>query len=93
MKTSKALSTFDRIGVAVVALLGTCLGWGITIANDIALTPTLAFIFPGSAIGFAASKIVGRNIAGIVSGAANGVIYGLLLYGWNRIANRISGRA
>jgi hypothetical protein len=86
MKSSTTLSTFDRIGVAVVALLGTCLGWGISTANDIVLTPTLAVLFPGSVVGFAVLKFVGRNIAGIVSGVANGGIYGLVLYGWNRIA-------
>jgi hypothetical protein len=46
MKSSTALSTFDRIGVAVVALLGTCLGWEITTATDIVLTPTLVLFLP-----------------------------------------------
>ena len=92
MKASPPLSTFDRIGVAVVALLGTCLGFGIATVNDIAFTPTLALIFPGSVLGFAVSKFVCRNVAGIVSGVTNGAIHGLLLYGWNRLANRIPRR-
>jgi hypothetical protein len=91
MKPSPPLSTFDRIGVAVVAPLGACLGWEISTANDIVLTPTLALFFPGPVVGFALSRFAGRNIVGIVSGVANGAIYGLVLYGWNRIANRISG--
>lgn len=91
MKSSPPLSTFDRIGVAVVAFLGTCLGWKISTANDIVFTLVLAVIFPGAVVGFAVLKFVGGNIVGIVS-VANGAIYGLVLYGWNRIANRISGR-
>jgi hypothetical protein len=87
MKTSPPLSTFDRIGVAVVALLGTCLGWEIATASDIHFTPMLAVIFPGALVGFAVSKFVGYTVAVIVSGLANGAIYGLLLYGWNRLAN------
>jgi hypothetical protein len=53
----------------------------------------LAVIFPGAVVGFAVAKLVGYTVAVIVSGLANGAIYGLLLYGWNRIANRISRRA
>jgi hypothetical protein len=81
MKTSPPLGTFDRIGVAVVALLGAGLGWGIATANDIVLTPMLALVFPGSVLGFAVSKSVGQNIVGIASGVANGAIYGLVWYG------------
>jgi hypothetical protein len=87
---NKKLSTFDQIGVAVVALLGTCVGWEISTASDIHFTPILARIVPGSALGFAVSKFAGRNIVEIVSGVSNGVIYGLVLCRWNRIANRVS---
>jgi hypothetical protein len=91
MKTSPPLNVFDRIGVAVVALLGICLGFGIATANDIHFNPMLAVIYPGSVVGLVASKFVGRNVAVIVSGLANGVIYGTVMYGWNRVANTISG--
>lgn len=92
MGTSTQLSAFDRIGVAVVAFLGTLLGWEISNATDIVLAPTLAVVFPGFAIGVAVSKIVSHNILEMVSGLSNGVIYGLLLYEWDRVANRISRR-
>jgi hypothetical protein len=92
METSTQLSAFDWIGVAVVALLGTCLGWEISTAKDIVLTPTLAVVFPGFAIGAAVSKIVGHNIVEVVSGLSNGAVYGLLLHEWNRVASRISRR-
>jgi hypothetical protein len=94
MKTSATLSTFDRIGVAVVALLGTCLGseraLEISTAHNVSFTPVLAVIFPGAVIGFAISTFVGLTVTVIVSGLANGVIYGFLMYGWNRLANRLS---
>ena len=89
MKISPPLNTFDRIGVAVVACFGACLGWEISTADDIILTPTLALIFPGFEVGTAALKFVGRNIVGIVFGVANGGIYGLVLYCWNQLASRI----
>jgi hypothetical protein len=91
-KNSDVLSTFDRIGVVVVALVGACLGWGIATASDIRFTPMLAVFLPGCAVGFVVSKFVGLKVAVIVSGVANGAIYGLVLYGWNRLANAISGR-
>ena len=90
MKTSATLSRFDRIGVAVVALLGASLGWGIATASDIPFTPMLVLLVPGLAVGLAVVKFAGFKVAVIASGVANGVIYGLLLYGWNRLANRIS---
>jgi hypothetical protein len=93
MKTSPPLSTFDRIGVAVVSLFGTCLGWEIATTSDIHFTLMLAVIFPGTVIGFTVAKLVGLKVAVIVSGVANGAIYGLLMYGWNRLANRLSRRA
>jgi hypothetical protein len=92
MKSSPPPSTSDRIGVAVVALLGICLGWEIVTTSDITFTPMLAVIFPGAVVGFAVAKFVGFNVAVIVSGVANGAIYGLLMYGWNRLANAVSGR-
>ena len=93
MKTS--LSTFDRIGVVVVALLGTCLGLeglNMATANDSFGLPAVAVILPGAVIGFLILKFVGFAVAVIVSGVSNGVIYGVFMYGWNRLANRISGR-
>jgi hypothetical protein len=92
MKTSTQLSTLDRIGVAFVALIGTCLGWGIGTASDIHFTPTQGVIFPGAVVGFAMANFVGYTVAVIISGLANGAIYGLVLCGWHRIANRISRR-
>src|SRR5580700_7576871 len=68
LKTSARLSTFDRIGVAVVAFLGACLGcsaWETANANDMSFPPAVAVILPGAVIGFAAAKFVGRNIVGI----------------------------
>jgi hypothetical protein len=95
MKTSPPLSTFDRIGVAVVALPGSCLGWeglAIATANDVSSPPSITVILPGALIGFVMAHFVGIKVAGIASAVPNGAIYGLLMYGWNRFASRISVR-
>jgi len=83
------LTTFDRIGVAVVALLGAGIGLFLATANDVVLTPMLFVVFPGAAIGLAVSKLAGRSVGVIISGIANGGIYGALLYSCHRLANAV----
>jgi hypothetical protein len=53
------LSTFDRIGLVVVTLLGTCIGLEIGFASDIRLTPMLALLFPGPLIAPGIARILG----------------------------------
>jgi hypothetical protein len=54
--TPKAkLSAFDRLGIVVVVLLGTCIGLEIALASDFRLTLALALLFPGLLIGLGAA--------------------------------------
>jgi hypothetical protein len=86
------LSAFDRIGVALVTLVGTGLGMTIFTASDIQLTPMLALVYPGWGIGVFVSKFAGPDTSRFFAGVANGIFYGLLLYGWDRLANWLSAR-
>jgi hypothetical protein len=86
------LSTFDRIGVAFVTLVGAGLGLMIFTASAIRLTPMLALVFPGFGMGVFVSKFAGPYTSRIVAGVANGTYYGLLLYAWDRLANWLSAR-
>jgi len=96
METPRKLSTFDRAGVVVVALLGACLGGMFATAmargNDITITPTLAFIIPGLPIGMAVSRMLGLSAGIFASALSNGAAYGLILYGWDRLANALANR-
>jgi hypothetical protein len=58
-------------------------------ASDIGITPTLAIIVPGMLIGVAFAHVFGSPGATMACGIANGVVYGLLLYGWYRIADAL----
>ena len=93
-RSQTRLSTFDRVGVVFVAFLGTCLEWMIATTSDITFTPSLFLVFPypGLAIGVAVSRFGGPHTFVIVSAVANGAIYGLLLYAWDRLANKLSRR-
>jgi uncharacterized membrane protein len=83
------LDAFDKIGVVVVTILGTGLGLLTALASDIRLTPMFVVMFPGLAVGYVAAKLFGFT-AGVVSTAlANGAVYGLLLYAWDRLADRL----
>jgi len=93
MGKSVPLDAFDKLGVVVVTLLGTLLGWMIATASDTTLTPVLTIVFPGVAIGYVAFKLLGLPAAVALTGIANGAIYGLLLYLWDRLVNSLSRRA
>src|SRR5437879_1637934 len=88
----RTLSTFDRIGVVIVTILGACIGLEMALASDIKLTPTLALLFPGLVIGFVVAQILGITAGVLVCAAANGAAYGLLLYGWNRLVSALAQR-
>lgn len=91
--TENRLSTFDRIGIAVVAFLGACIG-SIATASDMTFSPPFVFLFPGLVVGFEVSKLGGpHTLEMVVSGVVNGAIYGYLLYGWDRLANSLPRRA
>jgi len=96
MRTPRNLSTFDRAGVVVVTLLGACLGGMIATAmargNDITITPTLDFIIPGLPIGMPVSRMFGLSAGIFASALSNGAAYGLILYGWDRLANAMANR-
>jgi hypothetical protein len=83
------ISRFDRFGIAVVSTLGLGIGLLIASAYDIGITPTLAIIVPGMLIGVAFARVFGNPGAAIACGIANGVVYGLLLYGWYRVAGAL----
>ncbi len=93
MRKPGPLDAVDKLGVLVVTLLGTLLGWMIAMTSDIRLTPMLIVMFPGSAIGYAAFKPFGLSTTVALTGIANGAIYGLLLYSWDRLVNSLSKRA
>src|ERR1051326_3556463 len=93
MRKSAPLDAFDELGVVVVTLLGTLLGWMIATTSDTTLTPMLIVLFPGVAIGYIAFKLLGLPAAVVLTGVANGAIYGLLLYSWDRLVNSLSRRA
>jgi hypothetical protein len=84
------LSAFDRAGIVVVVLLGTCIGLEIAMASHIRLTPTLALLFPGVLIGFGVARIFGVAAGVFVCATANGAAYGLLLYGWYRLSSALA---
>jgi hypothetical protein len=85
------LSAFDRVGIVVITLLGTCIGLEIALASDIKPTPILVLLFPGLLIGFGVGRILGITAAGVlVCAATNGAAYGLLLYGWYRLSSALA---
>ena len=84
------LSAFDRVGIVVITLLGTCIGLEIGLASDIRLTPILALLFPGLLIGFGVARICGLAAGVFACATANGVAYGLLLYGWYRLSSALA---
>lgn len=92
MTARAKLSAFDRIGLVVVTLLGTCIGLEIGLASDISLTPILALLFPGLLIGFGVARILGLAAGVFTCAAANGAAYGLLLYGWYRLSSGLAYR-
>jgi hypothetical protein len=84
------LSAFDRVGIVVITLLGTCIGLEIGLASDIRLTPILALLFPGILIGLGVARILGVAAGVFACGAANGAAYGLFLYGWYRLSSALA---
>jgi hypothetical protein len=84
------LDAIDRAGVVVVTILGIGLGLMIATASDVRLTPMLFVMFPGFGVGYLAFKMFGLTAGVVVTGVANGAIYGLLLYAWDRLANKLS---
>jgi hypothetical protein len=87
MRKPGTLDTFDKIGVAVVTILGTGLGLLMAVGSDIRLTPMFVVIFSGFAVGYVAFKLLGLAAGVVLTALANGAVYGLLLYAWDRLAN------
>jgi hypothetical protein len=93
VKKRDQLSYFDRGGIVIVAFLGALIAWIIASANHGVLNAPFAMICPGwvMAIGLARFSSSG-HVPGIAAALGNGVIYGLLLYSWDRLANFVSDR-
>jgi hypothetical protein len=92
MKRLEPLSTFDRMGVGLVSILGTCIGLMVGLASDLRLTPVVALLFPGFLAGMIASRLFGITSAVLACGVSNGASYGFLLYGWCRLAEALRQR-
>ena len=84
------LDALDRAGVVIVTILGTCLGLLMALASDIRLTPMFVVMFPGLAVGYVAAKLFGFTAAVVLTALANGAVYGLLLYSWDRLCSKLS---
>jgi hypothetical protein len=65
----------------------------IAMASDTKPTLMLFVLFPGLAIGYIAFKVFGLATAVGLTGVANGAAYGVLLYSWDRLVNRIASAA
>lgn len=50
----------------------------------------LAILFPGVLIGFPVARIFGIGAGVVACTVSNGVAYGLLLYGWNRLLSAVA---
>jgi hypothetical protein len=90
MRKPGTLDAFDKVGVVIVAILGAGIGLMIASGSDLRLTPMLVVLFPSVAVGHLAFKFFGLTVGIVVTGVANGAIYGLLLYAWDRLANKLS---
>ena len=91
-KCRSGLSTFDRVGVGLVSVLGTCIGLMMALAPHIQLIPLVALLFPGLPVGVVVARLFGLTAGVLACGVANGAAYGLLLYGWCRLANALRQR-
>lgn len=90
MRKPGTLDAVDRAGVVGVTILGTALGLLIAVASDIPLKPIVFVMFPGFAVGYVAAKLFGFTAAVVLTALANGAIYGLLLYSWDRLCNKLA---
>lgn len=91
MRKPGTLDAFDKVGVVVVTILGTGIGLMIATTSDIRLTLMLFIIFPGVAVGYLTFKLFGLTAGVVLTGVVNGASYGLLLYAWDGLANKLSG--
>lgn len=92
MQSRGKLSRFDWTGVVCVGFLGACFGGLIVTASDIKLTPAVALLFPGIVIGVGVAMMFGQWAGVVASALANGIAFGALLYGWDRLANELAHR-
>lgn len=92
MTVSSKIDAVDRLGMAILALLGAPLGLLIASASDIRLTPTLLIMVPGLAVGVPVGSAWGATTGVIACGMVNGLSYAVLLYGWYRLAGGLRNR-
>ena len=89
-RTNRRLSTFDRVGVVIVGVIGTLAGLVVALGSHIILTPLLVMLFPGLLAGWSVAQVFGTTAGVIACGVANGAVCGFLLYAWDRLANAIA---
>src|ERR1700688_2035147 len=86
-EVSQKLSLFDRVGIVSVTLLGICIGSLFALASD--LPPIVAVLCPGLLVGLLAARVFGIAAGVVASGVFTGAAYGILLYAWDRLMNRL----
>jgi len=92
MERRGRLSTFDRVGVGLLSILGTCIGLMISLASDLRLTPMVTILFPGLVVGTTVARLFGITAGVLACGVSNGAACGLLLYGWCRLTATLRRR-
>src|SRR5689334_16918078 len=88
----RQLSTFDRVGIVVASILGTCIGLVVAVASDVSLTPVVALLFPGFVVGMIVARLFGITAGVLACSVSNGAAYGFLLYGWCRLTSALRRR-
>jgi len=88
----RPLSFFDRAGIVIVSMLGTCIGLLAALMSDTTFTPIFAVVVPGIVAGVLAAKIFGTTAAVFSTALANGAICRSLLYAWDRLTNALVDR-
>lgn len=73
----------------IVTFLGALIGLEFALASYIRLTPIVALLSPGLLVGFLVAPVFGIVAGVLASGVFTGAVYGLLLYAWDRLMNRL----
>ena len=89
---TRRLSTFDRVGAVIVAVLGTLAGLVAPGLHSIIPSPTPLLLFPGLLVGWPAAHLFGMTVGVLACGVPNGAACGFLLYAWHRLANAMAAR-
>jgi len=85
---SESLSSFDRAGVAIVAVLGACYGFFLAIGTD---PLWIAILVPGALVGVSLEQVFETALRTLAIVLCAGSLCGLVLYAWDRLANLLIG--